>query len=111
VQCNFRETGTTAVVLTALFIAAGSCATARASELAARWSFETMQDAVTPDAVGRHVGALKGRPGQAPGVEGFSLKLDGRRDYVSVPDARGLSFTDATFSVAAWVNVYSHRDR
>jgi hypothetical protein len=80
-----------------------SVASAHALQPVARWSFETIGDS----APWEPAGAIHGKPVPAPGVEDKSLRFDGVRDYVSTPDATELSFTDATFSVTAWVNVYA----
>ena len=51
-------------------------------------------------------GTMQGNPKAADGVIGRSLRFDGCRDLMSVPDAEELDFSAATFSVSAWVNVY-----
>jgi hypothetical protein len=63
---------------------------------------ETLKDASDE---GNH-GTLLGGIGCAPGARGKGLKLDGNDDLVEVPDAASLDFSDGSFSVAAWVNIY-----
>jgi hypothetical protein len=93
--------------IVSILLFAAATAPVRAAQPVARWTFESLEKTAIADAAGEHTGSVHGRPALAPGVEGTSLKLDGARDYISTPDAPDLSFTDATFSVAAWVNVYA----
>jgi len=71
----------------------------------ARWSFEHMTGQSVADTVGDHASAVKGALQQVAGVDGQALKFDG--GFVSVPSAPTLQFTDARFSIAAWVNPYA----
>jgi predicted neuraminidase len=80
--------------------AAGSAA----AQPLARWSCEEVRGGKVQDVVGKLSGTVKGAPQQVPGVEGQALKFDG--DLVSVSSSPALCFTDATFSVSAWVNPY-----
>jgi len=76
--------------------------------LVAYWSFDGTDGARVEDVSGKgHHGTILGKAKQKEGVRGKSLCLDGSRDYVSVPDDGTLDFSDATFSVTAWVNVYA----
>ena len=76
--------------------------------LLAHWSFGKIDDARVEDVSGKgHHGSIHGKPELAEGVRGQSLRLDGSRDYVAVPDAEAFDFSGATFSVVGWVNVYS----
>ncbi|MFW5798081.1 MAG: exo-alpha-sialidase [Planctomycetota bacterium] len=74
----------------------------------AAWSFDDVTSDTVPDvASGKHPGRALGSPTLVPGVRGHCMVFDGQGDHVAVPDAPALSFTDATFSLSAWVNVYS----
>ncbi len=74
------------------------------------WSFDQRDGGRVQDGSGNeHHGKTLGDPVFAEGVRGQSLRLHGRVDYVAVADAEDLDFSDATFSVAAWVNVYTRR--
>ena len=71
----------------------------------ARWSFEEIRGREVADAVGNHAGSVKGALQPVPGVEGQALKFGG--GCVSVPSSPTLQFTNATFSVTAWVNPHA----
>lgn len=71
----------------------------------AQWSFEEVRERKIPDSVGNHTGTVKGALQQVPGVEGQGMKFDDC--IVSVPSSSSLRFTNATFSIAAWVNPYT----
>lgn len=88
------------VVLAALELHAAEEATT-----VARWPFEQIRKGMVADAVGNHTGVVIGTPQQVPGVDGQALKFDGA--LVSVPSSPSLRFTNATFSVTAWVNPYA----
>ena len=76
--------------------------------LLASWTFDTIDDDQIHDESGGRVNAaVVGKPKSAEGVSGRSLQLDGRHDYVVVEDKDALDFSEATFSVTAWVNVYA----
>lgn len=98
-------------VLLLLFAWQAAAATDPATEgLLARWSFDETGGARVEDISGnKHHGKLHGRRNSADGVRGHSLRLDGLRNYVAVPDAEVLDFSNGTFSVTAWVNVYALR--
>jgi hypothetical protein len=70
----------------------------------ARWSFDQVDGRVVLDVAGKHPGTASCVPRLVAGVEGRALRLDG--GLMSVPSAPSLQFTDATLSVAAWVNPY-----
>jgi hypothetical protein len=98
--------GVSAIAASLVLSSSASITAAETATPVARWSFEAIDSSVTPDSEGKHPGKLHASPGEAPGVVGQSLKLDGAAQYVSVADAPELSFPQATFSVAAWINVY-----
>ena len=78
--------------------------------LVAHWSLDGIEDGRVQDAASdTRSGKIVGQSKLAEGVSGRSLLLDGRQDYVVVEDTDGLDFSKATFSVAAWVNVYALR--
>jgi len=53
-----------------------------------------------------HHGTLLGGAAFTRGAKGRALRLDGEDDLVEVPDAEAFGFSGATFTVAAWINVY-----
>ncbi|MFA6561230.1 MAG: LamG-like jellyroll fold domain-containing protein [Verrucomicrobiia bacterium] len=71
----------------------------------AQWSFEEVRERKVADSVGNHTGTVKGALQQMPGVEGQGMKFDDC--VVSVPPSPSFRFTNATFSIAAWVNPYA----
>lgn len=79
----------------------------RTSRLAS-WSFDRGDGPRVDDVSGNgHHGTLAGDATWAAGASGRCLRLDGRQNYVAIPDAGDFDFSDATFSVLAWVNVYA----
>jgi len=72
----------------------------------AHWRLDQIQDGRMNDASGARSGHIQGSPQIAPGAVDGSLKFDGEKDFVRVENTEGLSFPDATFSLALWVNVY-----
>ena len=68
--------------------------------LVSRWQGEGNAD----DSHGGNKGTLNGA-GFAPGKIGTAFSLDGKDDYVEVPDADNLDFAgrDKSFTLAAWV--------
>ena len=101
---------TAAAVLIVAQIATACAAQQPTAGLVAHWSFDSLQDARIQDtSTGGHHGRLVGKPKSEDGTMGRSLQLDGRHDYAVINDADDFSFTTATFSVAAWVNVYALR--
>jgi hypothetical protein len=91
--------------LAVLFAALNVCASVALASPVARWSFEEVREHTVKDTVGNHTGTLKGTPQPVPGVEGQALKFDD--ELVSVPASPALQFSNATFSVTAWVNPYA----
>ena len=75
--------------------------------LVGHWTFDA-SDGNTVDDVsgGAHHGTIHGRADFAPGAKGKSFRCDGIDDYVEVPDTERFGFSRASFSVAAWINVY-----
>ena len=70
----------------------------------AHWSFDPIHERVVQDTTGKHPGKTTIPPQLEAGVEGQALRFEG--NLVSVPSAPALQFTDASFSIAAWVNPY-----
>ena len=70
------------------------------------WSFEDLRDAVARDFSGSLHGTIRGDPEAVPGVTGQAIRLNGVGDYVVIPSTDDLDFSNATFSISAWVNVY-----
>jgi len=86
----------------------GSAGEPNRDALLACWPFDDTDIVRVEDLSGKgHHGAIRGKPELVEGVRGHSLRLDGSRDYVAVPDVEAFDFSSATFSVAAWVNVYT----
>ena len=76
--------------------------------LIACWCFDKTDSSRVEDVSGTGLhGTAHGKPEPAEGVRGQSLRLDGSSDYVAIPDTDEISFSEATFSVAAWVNAYA----
>ena len=90
--------------MTAVALAVPDLSAAEEVTPVARWSFEEVREHSVADAVGNHAGTVNGKPQQVAGVDGQALKFDG--GFVTVPSAPTLQFTDARFSIAAWVNPY-----
>lgn len=79
--------------------------------LLGQWSFEGCEEGRIADlSGGGREGKLVGEPDLAEGAEGRCLRLDGLEDYVTVDEAGELDFSDATFSITAWVNVHALRE-
>lgn len=95
----------TLIVLAATAVAMVETCVSKEAAPVARWSFEQAPEKSVADTVGNHVGTVAGTPQQVAGVDGQALKFDG--DFVSVPSAPTLQFSDACFSIAAWVNPYA----
>jgi len=98
------KTTTGFVLMTAVALAVPDLSAAEEVTPVARWSFEEVREHSVADAVGNHAGTVNGKPQQVAGVDGQALKFDG--GFVTVPSAPTLQFTDAGFSIAAWVNPY-----
>ena len=108
-----RFTGNNLLCFVAVLVVATAVAKEPVTDLSkdsllAHWSFDDHDEERVEDASrnARH-GTMIGKPESAEGASGRSLRLDGRHDYVAVQDADALDFSDATFSVIAWVNVYA----
>jgi len=71
------------------------------------WSFESLQGAVARDTKGPSNGRIRGNPASASGVVGNAIQLNGRTDLVTIPHTADLDFCEASFSISAWVNVYT----
>ena len=75
-------------------------------KLVGHWPCDAAEDGQLKDASGEgNHGKLLGRPAFVDGVKGKALRLDGVADLVEIPDAEGLDFSHATFTVAAWINL------
>ena len=98
------KTPTEFVLMTIVALAVLDLSAAEEVTPVARWSFEEIRERSVADTVGDHASAVKGALQQVAGVDGQALKFDG--GFVSVPSAPTLQFTDARFSIAAWVNPY-----
>lgn len=78
--------------------------------LLGQWSFEECERGLVRDVSGAgRVGKLVGKPVLGDGARGRCLRLPGPQDYVTVQNSEELDFSDAAFSVTAWVNVYALR--
>lgn len=74
------------------------------------WSMDRCVEGQLPEGSGHELPArIEGEPEIVAGAEGGCLRLDGRRDYAIVPDSKTLDFSQATFSISAWVNIYAQR--
>ena len=74
--------------------------------LVAHWTFDGSAKPLVKDIAGGHDAQAYGEVKAAPGVFGKSLRFSGASSCLTVPDRPELSFVDATFSLAAWVNAY-----
>jgi hypothetical protein len=107
-----RFTGNNLLCFVAVLVVATAVAKEPVTDLSkdsllAHWSFDDHDEERVEDASrnARH-GTLIGKAKPAVGASGQSLRLDGRHDYIAVQDTDAFDFSDATFSVMAWANVY-----
>jgi len=101
---QLKRASAIAAATMAVLLAVGEMRAAEEASPVARWSFEEIHERKVVDPVGRHDGTVRDTPQQVPGVDGQAMKFDG--EVVSVPSAPALQFSNASFSIAAWVNPY-----
>ena len=88
-------------------LAIGLMGPASAGGLVGHWQCDGADGNVLRDCSGQgNHGALLGGAAFMRGAKGKALRLDGVDDLVEVKNAKALDFSDATFTVAAWINVY-----
>jgi hypothetical protein len=78
-----------------------------AAQPVAHWALEPIENRTAADGAGAHAAAVLGQPQPVPGVTGQALAFDGKTDALVIENAGDLSFSNATFSISAWVNPYA----